>query len=690
MAAAADHGADPQIARRPPPDLRALRQVAVQALGQDELRRQVADALLDLDVEVVQRQRQAVDGARRIDHAEGDRVCLLWLQFRIAALEEVVLARRRVGDDAPLLAGDAAAGALLEGTALGGHAAFHRPAAGVARHVEQVEALGLEQFAHVGAADGALEAAAQLDVVVDGPAAADAEGVGGHAVVVVRIAVGEVQREFLDARPALHQRHVRLEERLGHLVAAAHRIGGAALAGAFAVAEAFIRVEVHVVVAAFDAEGHRHAGIGRRRRELQIASHVGGDDGLVRGAAGEQRQHDVVQRRLGDAALLEDVPRHAVRVRPVDHGAADDFASLVAHGIERTADLGGAQVVQIGVLHAHFGADEGGVVAPIGVQIAAKAHHAAERRVAQILLSVAALDVAPADPEGVAHVVAGEADAAADGLELVIGEEGVAAVDAAGDEEGTGGRDLRHGAVVHVHQLRVRLHHVVDGVAGEGAEGVLLVRALVVVERAVVEGLALARHEAVALHDVVHERLRAEHRIGRAEVGEAALGNRRAAEAELGAVGEGAGAVVAVALPHRFHVAVGGVGGDVAAAVVQIAAQDQRQIGRLAVGDAAGGGRIASVLHDLAPVASVVVVVVAAVLVVHAEALEVVLHEEVDDAGDRVRTVGGGGAASQHFDAADEGARNLVDVRAAGLQRRADRQPAAVHQHQRAHSAEVA
>ena len=49
-------------------------------------------------------------------------------------------------------------------------------------------------------------------------------------------------------------------------------------------------------------------------------------------------------------------------------------------------------------------------------------------------------------------------------------------------------------------------------------------------------------------------------------------------------------------------------------------------------------------------------------LVVELNALEVVNHHEVDNTGDRVGTVGGGGAAGQHFNALDQGRRDLVDV----------------------------
>ena len=62
------------------------------------------------------------------------------------------------------------------------------------------------------------------------------------------------------------------------------------------------------------------------------------------------------------------------------------------------------------------------------------------------------------------------------------------------------------------------------------------------------------------------------------------------------------------------------------------------------------------------PVVGVVVVLVEAVLGVEADALEVGVHDEVDDAGDGVRAVDRRGAAGQHVDAVDDRGRDDVDV----------------------------
>ena len=185
-----------------------------------------------------------------------------------------------------------------------------------------------------------------------------------------------------------------------------------------------------------------------------------------------------------------------------------------------TPDLGDAEVVQVGVLHAHFGAQDGHVIAPVLVDVALNAEHAAKRRVAQVLLAVAALHVAAPDPEGIPDVIRGQAGGAADRLELLIGHQRIAATERIGHEEGAGRGDLRNSTVVHEHQLRVDLGPVRDVVMGKGAHGVAFVGALEVVQRTVVEGLPLAGDKLMTLDNVVFQR-----RAARGKVGKAALRN---------------------------------------------------------------------------------------------------------------------------------------------------------------------
>ncbi len=96
--------------------------------------------------------------------------------------------------------------------------------------------------------------------------------------------------------------------------------------------------------------------------------------------------------------------------------------------------------------------------------------------------------------------------------------------------------------------------------------------------------------------------------------------------------------------------------------------------------------------HEIGDGVVVLVVLVQAVLRVDAHALEVVVHDEVDDAGDSIGAVHGRSAARQHFDTLDQRRRDLVEIGRgrAVLRRIAGHQSPAVHQHQRALRAEAA
>ena len=78
-----------------------------------------------------------------------------------------------------------------------------------------------------------------------------------------------------------------------------------------------------------------------------------------------------------------------------------------------------------------------------------------------------------------------------------------------------------------------------------------------------------------------------------------------------------------------------------------------------------------------------------AVLGVEADAFEVLLHDEVDDAGEGVRTVHGRGAAGDHFDVVDQGGGDGVQV-GDRQGRVGGHQALAVDQHQGALRAEAA
>ncbi len=105
------------------------------------------------------------------------------------------------------------------------------------------------------------------------------------------------------------------------------------------------------------------------------------------------------------------------------------------------------------------------------------------------------------------------------------------------------------------------------------------------------------------------------------------------------------------------------------------------------MGSGCGRGRKAGILQQAVEECGLLVVVLKGADVgVELHALEVVVHDEVDDTGNRVGAVGGRGAAREHFDPLHQRGWNVVHVGGAvAVDRRIARhQPAPVDQHQRA------
>ena len=141
-----------------------------------------------------------------------------------------------------------------------------------------------------------------------------------------------------------------------------------------------------------------------------------------------------------------------------------------------------------------------------------------------------------------------------------------------------------------------------------------------------------------------------------------------------------------------------------AAAVVEAGADRDGAVERAAVGRAAGRQRELGRARDclasrddvahvtaLADARIVLVVLPDAVVAVEPDTFEAGVHDEVDDARDRVRTVHRRCAAGQDFGAPDQRRRN--DVKVGGLVRAvrvARHEAAAVDENQRALRAEVA
>ena len=323
----------------------------------------------------------------------------------------------------------------------------------------------------------------------------------------------------------------------------------------------------------------------------------------------------------------------------------------------------------------------------------------------EVLLTTAAFDVTTADVQPGAGARAQSSPAPQPIVRrLLRRQERVVAVDRGGIEEDAAGRDLRDRAHVREHQLRVDVGKLSQLVVTHRAQAVTRVGTQVVVERAEVvliggvartDGTFAARRvdrvAEAALSSVQEIRERA--REGRA--GTAASERHGRVRAQR------AGREVAVALQDLLVVLIGSVGRDVAAAVFGADAHGERALHAVAVGHVVIGqrelrrirrgatGDHVTQLH-CARAAEVVVVLIEAVLAVDLHAFEVFLHDEVDDAGDGVRSVHGGRAAGQHFDALDHRGRNLVQVGAAECGDAAVRHAPAVDEHQRAGRAEAA
>ena len=154
------------------------------------------DRVVDLDVEVVDRQRQVRHEPRLNDDAVRVRIRRLGFQFEVAALQEVVLAsgavqtrpasrvvehrRRHAARDTGIARGFA------------GRADQIRTAR-IARQVEQVEALRREQLHDVRRPNRALIAAAEADVLHGRPVRADLVCVARDRIVV-GVAIRQLQR----------------------------------------------------------------------------------------------------------------------------------------------------------------------------------------------------------------------------------------------------------------------------------------------------------------------------------------------------------------------------------------------------------------------------------------------------------------------------------------------------------------
>ena len=367
------------------------------------------------------------------------------------------------------------------------------------------------------------------------------------------------------------------------------------------------------------------------------------------------------------------------------------------------------------------------VIGPAVAQIASGTEVHAVRGMTQIVQAIAAFDVAPADfelslagnsivltaPIGerlavrADHGNLGSAIRAADELVFLRRHQRIAAVDflriaadRSGAKEQAGRSNLRDRVIVGEHEARINVEFLVFLVMGEEAARIARVGPLQIVERAVVEvliGSTGIRHEVAAtsfacsfLEPVVGLSTLAVAKkviVEREETVE--IGRSRADQADVGrcqrALGE-----IARRLEHGLRVAITEIGRDVALVVRRVGAHDERAVVGRTVPDVflglreAIGAAINVDLRLCAPPFRAVVVLVDRVRAVDFDALEVLAHDEVDDACQRVRAVHGRGAAGQDFHVIDESGGDVVEV-GRGVFHVARHQAGAVYKNQRAH-----
>ena len=205
----------------------------------------------------------------------------------------------------------------------------------------------------------------------------------------------------------------------------------------------------------------------------------------------------------------------------------------------------------------------------------------------------------------------------------------------------------------------------------------------------VVEGLAGAWHELVALHLEVEARdvrVLVDEAGGAVatEVGPAAGRNGRGTTACAFAASEGAGGDVIVALEDGARVRALDEGGEMTDAVEHGAAEGNGDLVGFAGVHIARRLCIAVALHEVAELAVVVGVLIEAVRDAGLEALELVVEDEVDDASNGVGAIHGGSPAGEHLHPLEQERRDGVEVGAVAAAGGAGRQALAIQEHQRA------
>ena len=521
--------------------------------------------------------------------------------------------------------------------------------------------------------------------------------------VVVRVPVAAVHVEHLRKGLVLHDRHADFAEVFVHGILAVQGKRRPALACTQGNREELIRVEGELLGAMLVAQRHADAALGQRKLPsvsiTQVGSHVQPEHLLVGLAALEAGGLQVVERSLRHASRLEDVVRYALRVAAVDHRRAHGRAAgdRIRDDIQGLREALRREVVEVSVLVDDLAVLPPGIVVPLPVEeIALDADHEAVIGVTGNVLPSATLNVPAADEHGLGVAGRDVERRLERGRQQRIfeGER----KDLAGPaEEHAARRDLQHG--LRIHELEFRVHaNVREGVVvRERVEEVALVGDLIVVVRTEVELVRRGVEGSDGAGGVGDREAR-----GRAPVGVYPLktpgkaGRGPQADKFLLRRGDRAGAEIAAALQDGVALLPFEVDRGVALAAGEVAAENHAEVLRLAIeADVARDAECRRVglcaeRHLRGNAGGIALLVVVAVAVPRElDAFEVVVHDEIHDPGNSVRSVDRRRTARQHVHALDQRGRNRIEVGRPepGV---SGGQPAAVDQDQRAARPEVA
>ena len=137
------------------------------------------------------------------------------------------------------------------------------------------------------------------------------------------MAVAGIEQQLLGARPILNERRAQFDEFLRDREAGIDRRYCAAEARQKLALLGGIRLQHLVIVAMFEADVHADALARKRRGDAilaELAGRIGMQRAQSRGSRRGAEQVQIVESGLRDAAVAEDIVRHAAAVAAADAG----------------------------------------------------------------------------------------------------------------------------------------------------------------------------------------------------------------------------------------------------------------------------------------------------------------------------------------------------------------------------------